>query len=54
MVVRTRILIDGRVVDGLPKTKAGRRTVPLSPRLVAALREHRRAQLAERLAWGEG
>lgn len=52
-ITRTRILVDGHPIEGLPKTAAGRRTVPLSPRLVAALREHRRRQLEERLAWGE-
>lgn len=36
-----------------PKTAKGRRTVPLDADLALALRAHRRAQLEERLAWGE-
>jgi integrase len=40
------------VVFGEPKTAKGWRTVPLPPQTVAALREHRRHQLAERLAVG--
>ncbi|MCA1710627.1 MAG: site-specific integrase [Actinobacteria bacterium] len=35
-----------------PKTTRGRRNIGLPPQLLAALREHRRAQLAERLAAG--
>jgi integrase len=49
--------VDGQVgrhllVFGEPKTAKGRRTVPLPPQTVATLREHRRRQLAERLAVG--
>lgn len=33
-----------------PKSRAGRRTISLPPRLVAALRAHRTVQLAERRA----
>jgi integrase len=40
------------VIEGDPKSDAGGRTVPLDAGTVAALRAHRRAQLAERLAWG--
>ena len=36
------------------KTAAGRRRVELDPGTVAALRAHRRAQAAERLAFGAG
>lgn len=36
---------------GEPKTKSGVRTVPLDAATVAALRSHRKAQAAERLAW---
>jgi integrase len=36
-----------------PKSDAGFRAVPLPGRVTAALRTWRRAQLAERLAWGE-
>ena len=37
-----------------PKSKAGRRTVPLSPEVIDALREHRRGQLETRVALGLG
>lgn len=37
-----------------PKTARGRRTVALDPKTVAALREHRQNQLAERLLMGAG
>jgi hypothetical protein len=36
-----------------PKTDRGRRTIPVDPRAVVALRAHRRSQAAERLAAGE-
>jgi integrase len=37
-----------------PKTSKGRRVIPLDDTLVTALKAHRRRQLEERLAWGEG
>ena len=37
-----------------PKSKAGRRTVPLAPVVVEALRAHRKAQLETRMALGLG
>lgn len=48
-------VVDGRVVwsDGA-KTQAGERTVSLDPVTIAALREHRRQQLQERLLVGPG
>jgi integrase len=51
-VVRTRLIVDGAVLDGLPKTAAGRRSVPIDPYLVAVLRRHWARQAAERLAAG--
>ncbi|WP_433781594.1 tyrosine-type recombinase/integrase [Actinomycetospora sp. CA-101289] len=48
----TRVSIGGRVVDSTPKTKAGGRTLSLDPGLVAVLRRHRTAQLADRMAAG--
>ena len=39
---------------GSPKTAKGRRTVTLDTGTVAALREHRKRQAAERLQMGEG
>ena len=38
---------------GPPKTKAGIRSIPLMPSTVAALREHRKRQIAEQLSVGE-
>ena len=38
---------------GTPKTAKGRRSVALDPATMAALRQHRARQLAERLAAGE-
>jgi integrase len=40
------------VIEHGPKSEAGDRTVALDAGTVAALRTHRRAQVAERLAWG--
>lgn len=52
-VTNTVVLVDGKPVISQPKTKAGKRSVPLDAGLTAALRAHRRRQLEERLAWGE-
>lgn len=46
------VLVDGRPALFEPKTAKGRRSVPLPPETVAALRAHRTAQLQERLAAG--
>lgn len=52
-VVRTRTLTaQGEPVEGPPKTRSGERVVPLVGEALAALREWRRAQAAERLAAG--
>jgi integrase len=52
-IVRTRILVDGRPAESLPKTAAGRRTIPLDTHLVTLLRKHRTRQAQEKLAAGE-
>lgn len=39
---------------GAPKTATSRRSIPLDPATIAALRVHRRAQREERLAFGPG
>jgi integrase len=44
--------VDGEYVTDEPKTRSSRRTVALPPFAIDALREHRRAQLVERLASG--
>lgn len=62
-VVQTIAWVDGLTTDPdgtrrggwvvkAPKTKAGRRTIPLGPELVALLRRHRAAQLVGRVACG--
>lgn len=45
--------VKGGLVRSEPKTKAGRRTVPLVPEAMEALREAKRQQLRERLSAGE-
>ena len=44
--------VDGELVFSEPKTDRSRRTVPLSPAVVAMLRKHRTEQKAERLRAG--
>ncbi len=51
-ITHTRVSIGGRAEASSPKTAGSRRSVALDPSLVAALREHRRAQLELRMAWG--
>jgi integrase len=53
-VRQTIIAIKHTVVIGTPKTRKGRRTVTLDSGTVAALREHRKRQAAERLLMGAG
>ena len=45
---------EGRAQGRPPKSKHGRRTVSLPPSAVDALRAHRRQQLEQRLALGQG
>jgi integrase len=52
-IVRTRVIVDGKAVESVPKTEAGRRTIPLDPALTVCLKSHRTRQAAERLAAGE-
>jgi integrase len=44
--------LRGKPVVGTPKTKRGRRVVPVDMATVDLLREHQRVQDAERAAWG--
>jgi integrase len=53
-IVQTVIAVNHAVRFGSPKTARGRRTVVLDPGTVAALREHRQRQLADRLLMGAG
>ena len=52
-IVRTRVVVDNKVAESLPKTAAGRREVPLDAHLVAELKAHHKRQLEERLLAGE-
>jgi integrase len=49
---RTRVTVNGKPVDSVPKTAAGRRSIPLDPGLVAILQAHSCRQAAEKLAAG--
>ena len=51
-VTATMARVAGRLVISEPKTARARRTVPLSPTVVALLRKHRTEQKAERLLAG--
>ena len=51
---QTVITIKHRAELGTPKTAKGRRTVTLDKGTIAALREHRKRQAAERLLMGAG
>jgi integrase len=51
--MHTRISVGGKVTESEAKTRAGRRTIPLDPGLVAVLRAHRVRQLEDRMAWAE-
>jgi len=52
-ITRTRVLVDGNPVDSVPKTDAGRRTIPLDSSLLASLKSHKTRQGQERWAAGE-
>ena len=52
-VERTRITVDGKALDSVPKTESGRRTVPLDDKLVKLLRKHKDAQKVAPLS-GDG
>jgi integrase len=49
---RPRVVVNHQVLVSEPKTAKGRRSIALDPATVAALREHRRRQLEDRLAIG--
>ena len=53
-VTHTRVMVGGRAEESTPKSRAGRRSVPLDEHLVDLLTTHRRAQRAERLRAGLG
>src|SRR5262249_54226314 len=49
---RVRTLVDGQAVEKAPKTKAGKRVLPLDDALVAALKTFKAHRAEERLAAG--
>lgn len=51
-VRRSRVPVAGKVAESTPKSGKAR-VVAVDPATMSALRAHRRAQLEERLAWGE-
>lgn len=51
-IVQTATLVGHRVQFSEPKTARSRRSLALDSATMEALREHRKHQLAERLAWG--
>jgi integrase len=53
-VRQTVIIVNHEVLIGTPKTAAGARTIDLDAASVTALKSHRTAQAAERLAIGAG
>jgi integrase len=53
-IVHTRVVADGKVVESEPKTDAGKRSIPLDPKLVAILKAHKARQAQEELVDGTG
>jgi integrase len=51
-VRQTVLAVRHKIVFGEPKTARGRRQIALDPATVELLKEHRKRQAAERLAWG--
>jgi Site-specific recombinase XerD len=49
---QTCVLVNGRPVYGSPKTKAGRRAIPLNTKLTAILEQQKQAQRLERIKAG--
>lgn len=52
VIQRARVLNGDQVLEHAPKTRAGRRPVPLDAATVAVLKEWKKRQTEERLAWG--
>lgn len=51
-ILRQRIVVDGEVTEDTPKSDAGQRSIALDEGTMAALKAHRKHQLADRLAHG--
>jgi len=54
IVAQVATMVGTKVRYGEPKTKTSRRPIALDPATVSALMAHRKRQLEERLAWGNG
>ena len=52
-ILRERIVVGGVVVEDTPKSEAGGRVIALDEGTVVALKNHRKRQLTDRMAWGE-
>jgi integrase len=52
-VRQIRVPLGNKVMVGEPKTATSRRTLPLDPATLAALKVWKKQQVAERLHWGE-
>ena len=52
MITHTRVTAAGKAVESEPKTRAGRRSIPLDASLTAILRTHRTSQSRDRLKAG--
>jgi integrase len=53
-IAENRVVIGRRIVPGTPKSKASNRTLPMPDEVVELLKAARKAQLEERLSFGEG
>ena len=53
-IMRALVVVDGAAIFSDPKTAKSRRSVPLAPEAVAALKAHHKAQAEERFAAGPG
>jgi integrase len=51
-IVETIVPMNHKPTWSVPKTDAGFRTIPLDTRTIEVLRDHRRRQVEERLAFG--
>lgn len=52
-IVNTRVAVGRTIVEGTPKSKKSRRTLPISTPLAAALRSAKKRQAEDKLALGE-
>jgi integrase len=53
-IAENRVVIGRRIIAGTPKSKASNRTLPMPDEVVELLKAARKAQLEERMSFGEG